>query len=333
MICLSFSLPSEFSILNYDDDLDKFTSEEELFELFQLWQKEHKREHKTLDEKSKRFEIFKSSVKYIKEENAKRTSVYDYRLGLNKFSDLTLDEFKETYLIEMEHTEGGNIGEPNSDHCPNAPLSLDWWDFGAVTDVKDQKNCGSCWAFSSTEAIEGMNKIDYNTLVSVSEQQLMSCDPNTHGCNGGQVYKAFEYVIKNGGIASESDYPYEAINGTCNHQKEKKVALAIEGYGKVKSLCEPCLLCAVSRQPGLFDANSCPNVERWCTDHAMLIVGYGSLGPGHDYWIVKNSWGKDWGDNGYIYIKTNTGDPFGVCNFNCYAYYPTKNILKLDSAI
>ncbi|XP_054778215.1 cysteine protease XCP2-like [Prosopis cineraria] len=203
---------------------------------------------------------------------------------------------------------------------------------------------------------------DNNILVSVPEQQLMSCDPNTHGSNGGQVYKAFEYVIKNGGIASESDYPYEAINGTCNHQKEKRIALTIEGYGKVKSLCEPCLLCAVSRLPvsvyerdplglihvstnffikslyfehghGLFDASSCPNVERWYTDHAMLIVGYGSLGLDHDYWIVKNSWGREWGDSSYIYIKTNTGDPFGVCNFNCYACYPTKNILKLDSAI
>ncbi|XP_054778213.1 zingipain-1-like [Prosopis cineraria] len=349
MICLSFSSPREFSILNYNDDLDKFTSEEELFELFQVWQRNHERLYETLDEMLKRFEIFKNNVKYVKEENAKRTSDYDYRLGLDQFSDLTLEEFKETYLFDMDPIVRSSIGEPDSDYCPNAPQSLDWRDFGAVTDVKNQKQCGSCWAFSSTGAIEGINKIANNTLVSVSEQQLVSCDPNSYGCSGGQAFFAFEYVIKNGGIASEEDYPYEAINGTCDHEK-KKIALTIDGYGNVTSLSEQSLFCAVSRQPvsvyiyattqdfqfykgGLFDGSSCTNVSHWNTTHAMLIVGYDSFGDGLDYWIVKNSWGKDWGDNGYIYIKRNTGDPYGVCNFNCYAYYPTKNILELDSAI
>ncbi|XP_054778211.1 P34 probable thiol protease-like [Prosopis cineraria] len=110
------------------------------------------------------------------------------------------------------------------------------------------------------------------------------------------------------------------------HNQEKKIALTVDGYGNVTSLSEQSLFCAVSR--------SYTNVEQWNISHAMLIVGYGSYGDGLDYWIVKNSWGKDWwGDDGYIYVKRNTGDPYGVCNFNCYAYYPTKNILKLDSAI
>ncbi|XP_054778217.1 cysteine protease XCP2-like [Prosopis cineraria] len=253
MICLSFSSPSECSILNYSDDLDKFTSEEELFGVFQVWQRNHERLYETLDEMLKRFEIFKDNVKYIKEKNAKRTSDYDYRLGLNQFSDLTLEEFKESYLIEMDPIVGGNIGEPDSDYRPYATQSLDWRDFGAVTDIKDQKQC------------------------------------DNYGCSGGQAFFAFEYVIKNGGIASEEDYPYEAVNSNCDHQKEKKIALTIDGYGNVTSLSEQSLFCAVSRQPvsvymyastedfqhyagGLFDASSCTNVEHWNISHAMLIV-------------------------------------------------------------
>ncbi|XP_028791615.1 cysteine protease XCP2-like [Neltuma alba] len=209
MICLSSCIPSsEKSILNYDDDLDKLTSEEDTPELFRVWQKGYKREYQTLEEKLKRFEIFINNVKYIRDRNTERTSFYDYHLGLNQFADMTDEEFKEICLIETEAIVGGKPGEADDDYCPNALDSLDWRDLGAV---KDQGQC---------------------------EQQLMSCDPYNYGCRGGYDDRAFEYFINNGGIASEADYSYTAENGTCNHRKAKKIAVTIDGYQNVTSLSE-----------------------------------------------------------------------------------------------
>ncbi|KAF2309534.1 hypothetical protein GH714_003732 [Hevea brasiliensis] len=159
---------------------------------------------------------------------------------------------------------------------------------------------GSCWSFSTTGAIEGINALVSGDLISLSEQELVDCDTSNYGCDGGYMDYAFEWVISNGG---------------------EKIA-SIDGYQVVAEL-DSALLYATAQQPisGIYDGSCSDNPDD--IDHAVLMVGYGSENDG-DYWIVKNSWGTDWGMEGYFYLRRNTNLPYGVCAVNAMASYPTK---------
>ncbi|XP_028784979.1 ervatamin-B-like [Neltuma alba] len=330
LICLSFGVPSGYSILN--QDLEKFNSEKEIFHPFQMWKEETEREYKTLEEEVMRFQVFKRNLQSIKEENAKRKSPYEYRLGLNKFSDMSYEEFRKIYLHEIEELIMGSHNSKmvlNDAACPNAPSSWDWRTKGAVTYVKDQGKCGSCWAFSATGAIEGINKIVKQWLPVLFEQQLISCDKNDKGCDGGWYSNAFQYVINNRGIASEGDYPYKAKDSACfSHWNKRNLLLLIAiiiGFTRLYL-------------KGIFNGNDCSRIGSCKHNHAVLIVGYGSTSDDQDHWIVKNSWGPSWGQRGYIFIKRNSGAAHGVCNINCSGAYPIKGnketpVLKLAASI
>ncbi|MCL7028648.1 hypothetical protein MKW94_015146, partial [Papaver nudicaule] len=185
--------------------------------------------------------------------------------------------------------------------------------------------------------MEGINAIVTGELISISEQELVDCDTSCEGCNGGNMDYAFEFVINNGGIDTESDYPYKAKDGTCNITKEEKKTVTIDGYKDVAPE-ENALFCSVANQPisvgivgssldfqlytgGIYDGD-CTNDPK-DIDHGVLIVGYGSK-EDQDYWIVKNSWGTKWGMGGYAHIKRNTDLEYGVCAINAMASYPTK---------
>ncbi|XP_028784990.1 P34 probable thiol protease-like, partial [Neltuma alba] len=226
----SSSVPDRYTIS--DLDLDKFISDKQVFHLFQIWKKETGREYQTLGEEVVRFQIFKSNLKEIREKNAERKSPSDYSLGLNKFSDMTYEEFSKIYLHETEEP----IMEMNNSNmilndasCPDAPSSWDWRTEGAVTYVKDQGECGGCWAFSATGAMEGINKIVSQSLPELSEQQLISCS-TSQGCKGGWYVNGFKHVIKNGGIASEKAYPYTADDSACNSAAAANTIATIDGY-------------------------------------------------------------------------------------------------------
>ncbi|KAK7306553.1 hypothetical protein VNO77_44501 [Canavalia gladiata] len=328
-----FSIPNEYSILG--TNLDRLPSQDEAMELFQLWKKEHGRVYRNLEEMAKKFEIFVSNLKNITESNAKRRSPSSYVLGLNQFADWSSKELQETYLHDL-HMPADSDMKLNDLPCV-APSSLDWRSTGVVTAVKDQLACGSCWAFSATGSIEGINALATGKLISLSEQEIVDCDPISFGCKGGWVDKAFEWVIRNGGIASEKDYPYIGKQGVCKASKIPNSA-TINGYYQVAQ-SDNGLLCATVNQPisvclyvandffqyksGVYDGPNCP-VNSKLTNHCMLIVGYDTTKDGVDFWIVKNSWNTTWGMDGYMWIKRNTGLPYGVCAINAWAYAPTK---------
>lgn len=344
--CLT-SLASSFSSEYYSivgHELESFPPEERVVELFQRWKEKHRKVYRHSEEAERRFENFKRNLKYILEKNngERSRSENGHKLGLNRFADMSNEEFRKVYLSRVKRP-GIKRRNPisrslngKSSSC-DAPSSLDWRKKGAVTGVKDQGDCGSCWSFSSTGAMEGINAIVTGDLVSLSEQELVDCDTTNDGCDGGYMDYAFEWVINNGGIDSETDYPYTGVDGTCNTTKEESKVVTIDGYKDVGE-SDADLLCATVQQPisvgmdgsawdfqlytgGIYDGDCSDNPDD--IDHAVLIVGYGSEG-GEDYWIVKNSWGTSWGVEGYFYIRRNTDLEYGVCAINAMASYPTK---------
>jgi C1A family cysteine protease len=279
------------------------------------------------DEASARFAIFADNMAYIDAHNAEGHS---YTLGMNEFTDLTWEEFSSTHLgFIPEVTEP--VNQVNLDGLITVPSSIDWISRGAVTPVKNQGQCGSCWTFSSTGAMEGAVQIRTGRLNSLSEQQLVDCVTDAGGCNGGWMDRALAYVIRHGGICSESSYPYKGYKGSCADYSCSSVS-RISGYQYPTKNNENSLLAAVAQGPvaialeanRAFQSYSSGVLTSGCgtsVNHAVLITGYGSLN-GTPYWNVKNSWGTWWGDEGYIKIGRGLQSPYGLCGINMYPVYP-----------
>jgi cathepsin L len=252
-----------------------------------------------------------------------------YKLALNQFSDMNADEFK-LYV----HGKDGSCFKPNERtnwlekvetviseitevvEPVTAPSSVDWTTKGVVTPVKNQGQCGSCWSFSATGAIECQYAIKTGTLVSLSEQQLVDCAGARYGCagcNGGQMTGAMEYASKEGGLCSEEDYKYTARDGTCKADSCGTKYDANKGVNTVTkysssaleaATAEGCVSIGIEADQTAFQHYSSGVLTGTCgtqIDHGVLIVGYGEEG-GQKYWKVKNSWGATWGESGYINI-------------------------------
>ncbi|KAF3963543.1 hypothetical protein CMV_012083 [Castanea mollissima] len=323
----------DFSIVGYSPE--HLTCIDKIIELFESWVSKHGKTYRSIEEKLHRFEIFKDNLKHIDERNKEISS---YWLGLNEFADLSHEEFKNKYLglkPALPETRGSSRDFSYRDEV-DLPKSVDWRKKGAVTPVKNQGSCGSCWAFSTVAAVEGINQIVTGNLTSLSEQQLIDCDRTfNNGCNGGLMDYAFQFIVSNGGLHEEEDYPYLMEEGSCEEQKEDMEVVKISGYQDVPQNDEESLLKALAHQPlsvaieasgrdfqfysgGIFNGHCGTEL-----DHGVTAVGYGSL-KGSDYIIVKNSWGPKWGEKGYIRMKRNTGKPEGLCGINKMASYPTK---------
>lgn len=303
---------------------------------FELWTQAHDKSYTDETEKAHRHGVFHSNVQRIAEHNAKASS---WKMALNHLADLTHEEFAATHL-------GLNPAPPGSlsAHAPGAPFShgaithtpdhVDWRAEGAVTPVKNQAMCGSCWAFSTTGSIEGINAIKTGKLVSLSEQELVDCDTEKDmGCSGGLMDYAFEFVEKIGGLDTERDYGYWGMGGTCDADKMKRIAVSIDGHEGVPKSDEGALRKAVSQQP--VSVAICASdlqfygngvVDSCCKelDHGVLAVGYGEEG-GRPYWTVKNSWGATWGEEGFFRLARDVEDPDGTCAIATVASYPIKN--------
>jgi len=214
----------------------------------------------------------------------------------------------------------------------DAPASHDWREKGADLGVKDQGQCGSCWAFSTVGNLEGLNFIKNKSKDTFSEQQLVDCDKDEdQGCNGGLMENAFEYMLKAGGLQKDSDYKYTARDGKCKFDK-KKVAVQIKSWEAVSEDEEQIktylfnvgpLAVALNADPlqwytgGIIDEDE-SSCDPQALDHGVTLVGYGTE-KGQDFWIVKNSWGKSWGEKGFFRMARGKG----ICGINTHVVSAT----------
>ncbi|CAM0911664.1 unnamed protein product [Alopecurus aequalis] len=317
-------------------------SEESLWALYERWRAQHT-VSRNLGEKARRFNVFKENVRLIHEFNL---GDEPYKLRLNRFGDMTADEFSRAYASSrIAHHRMFRGDRKSADFIHGStpslslPSSVDWRTRGAVTDVKDQGQCGSCWAFSTVAAVEGINAILTNNLTSLSEQQLVDCDTSDSGCNGGLMDNAFQYIASNGGIATEDAYPYTGQQAsTCNTAPPDVVT--IDGYQDVPADNEAALQKAVAAQPVSVAIDASGSQFQFYSegvftgkcgtglDHGVAAVGYGATVDGTKYWIVKNSWGAEWGEYGYIRMKRNVKDKHGLCGIAMAASYPVKTSLN-----
>ncbi|XP_006663940.1 senescence-specific cysteine protease SAG39-like [Oryza brachyantha] len=301
------------------------------------WMAQYGREYKDAAEKARRLEVFRANVAFIETFNAGGKSTY--WLGVNQFADLTGEEFRATMTNKKGFSANGvraSTGFRYENVSADAlPASVDWRTKGAVTPVKDQAQCGCCWAFSAVAAMEGIVKLSTGKLISLSEQELVDCDVHgdDHGCEGGEMDGAFQFIVSNGGLTTESNYPYTAADGRCKAALAANVAASIRGYEDVPANDEAALMKAVAGQPvsvavdassfqfyqGGVMAGSCGT----SLDHGVTVVGYGTASDGAKYWLVKNSWGTTWGEAGYVRMEKDVDDSRGMCGIAMQPSYPT----------
>lgn len=284
--------------------------DEEMFKFMKFIQ-QHNREYASLDEFHAKFEIFKNNLRKV-----------DTHETFSPFMDLTEEEFSFGLNLnvsaiaearsKMETYKVKNVmGE--------LPENFDWRQHGAVSEVKNQGQCGSCWAFSAVGNLEGLNAIKSGKMTTFSEQQLVDCDTVDQGCNGGLMDNAFQYIQQAGGIETEADYSYTGRGGKCQFD-ESKSALKVVGFQDISSNEDEIARVLHENGPLSVAVNATPfqfytggilkGNKRTCNprmlNHGVTLVGYGEE-DGTKFWIIKNSWGTGWGEEGYIRLERGCG--------------------------
>jgi KDEL-tailed cysteine endopeptidase len=303
--------------------------------VFEDWKVNNSKNYESDVEHMYRFSVFSENYNHIQFKNSLKRNL---TLGLNKFADLTNEEFKATHLngySPKSRTKLLTHSPKEEDVITALPTEVDWVAKGAVTPVKNQGQCGSCWAFSTTGSVEGAWFIKTGKLVSLSEQQLVDCSAaeGNQGCNGGIMDNAFQYIIKNGGLCTEASYGYNGVtDSSCSKCTE---AAKISSFVDVTPKSTQALMAAVAQQPvsvaveadgsdwQFYSGGVLTDACGVNLDHGVLVVGYGTDASQGDYWKVKNSWGPDWGDAGFIRIgRGSKFDDNGECGILMDPSYP-----------
>lgn len=301
-----------------------------LDEAWESWKITYRREYNGLDEESIRRAIWEKNMLFIDAHNKEyELGMHSYNLGMNHFGDMTLEEVAEKVMgLQMPMYQDLTNTYVPDDTVERLPKSIDYRKLGYVTSVKNQGSCGSCWAFSSVGALEGQLKKTKGKLVDLSPQNLVDCVTENDGCGGGYMTNAFKYVEDNNGIDSEESYPYVGMDEQCAYNVSGKAA-ACKGYKEIPQGNERALAAAVAKvgpvSVGIDAMQSTflyyksgvyydPNCEKVDVNHAVLAVGYGVTPKGKKYWIVKNSWGEDWGKKGYVLMARNRNNACGIAS-------------------
>uniref|UniRef100_A0A7S3LBV1 Uncharacterized protein n=2 Tax=Amphora coffeiformis TaxID=265554 RepID=A0A7S3LBV1_9STRA len=306
---------------------------------FRSWVQEHGKKYETQAEELMRWKVWAANHERIEAHNNKEGVTFT--LGHNEYSDMTEEEFAAYFklgqhanVVQKDVTEARvAASERRTMFDDMTPLQLpdyvNWIQLGGVVPVKNQGACGSCWAFSTTGALEGAKFVRTGELVALSEQNLLDCDHKDLGCNGGLMDDAFKFDEKQGGLCSEEDYPYQARQGSecltnCTDVPGSKVTSFVD----VPEGSEMALLSAIAMQPisvaiqanqfvfqfykkGVITDDSCGS--RGSIDHGVLAVGYGTdLETQEPYFLVKNSWGATWGEDGYVKLGRNSKNQWGM---------------------
>lgn len=297
--------------------------------MFAKWTMKHGKSY-TAVERKYRLAVFIKNYLEVKQINSSQKS---YTVGLNKFADLTDEEAQVKYMGYRPSTEKRNYVEFSTEELAQAPTSVDWRTKGIVAAVKNQGQCGSCWAFSAVAALEGAMAQSSGSLQTFAEQQLVDCSTfyGNHGCNGGLMDNAFRY-IKAKGLTTEANYPYKARDGRCDHAAVAKKVAHIHKHTDVSHNNQEHLEAAAGQHViavaiqanaimkytgGIFDDRACGTQ----LNHGVSVVGYGT-DSGKDFWIVRNSWGADWGESGYIRMIKTDKRGAGMCGIAMQPSYP-----------
>ncbi|KAM9722759.1 cathepsin S, ortholog2, tandem duplicate 1 [Menidia menidia] len=301
---------------------------------WELWKKTHGKKYHNQEEDVRRRELWESNLMLITTHNLEASmGFHTYDLSMNAMGDLTPEEIQQMFATlspptHIQRAPSPFFGASGSD----VPDTMDWRDKGYVTKVKYQGACGSCWAFSAAGALEGQLAKKTGKLVDLSPQNLVDCSSKygNHGCNGGFMHQAFQYVIDNRGIDSDAGYPYTGRDQQCRYDPRYRAAncsrynflpegdevalkQAVATIGPISVAIDATRPRFTFYRSGVYNDPSCSQ----SVNHAVLAVGYGTLN-GQDYWLIKNSWGTTFGDQGYIRMSRNRNDQCGIALYGCY---------------